>query len=174
MSSLTIFIIGIACFALGAIVGAALHKIFASDQNKTRNLEKLLHQKQDEVKNYQHEVQKHFTETSHLLKQLAESYRDVHNHLATGAQKLCDDDSSMPIMQQLPELETITNVQIDESRNIVPPLDYAPKSTPYDRGTLNEDYDLEKIKLEEKPINDTAKAGDKVTRKMADRNSTPA
>lgn len=173
MSSLTIFIIGIACFALGAIVGAALHKIFASDQNKTRNLEKLLHQKQDEAKNYEHEVKKHFTETSHLLKQLAESYRDMHNHLATGAQKLCDDDSSMPIMQQLPELET-ADIQTNERRNIAPPLDYAPKSTPYDRGTLNEDYDLEKVKLEEKPINDTAKSGDQVTNKMADRNSTPA
>ncbi len=158
VGSLTVFIIGFVCFAIGAITGATLFKIFSQEQNKTRDLEKHLHEKQDEIKNYQHEVTQHFTETSHLLKQLAESYRDVHNHLAAGAQDLCEESATAPIMQQLPELETITGSHIDDSNSIAPPLDYAPKSTPYDRGTLNEEYGLEKVELDEKPINDIAEA----------------
>lgn len=157
MGSLTIYIVGIVCFAIGAIAGAILFKVLSTEQNKTRDLEKHLHEKQDEIKNYQHEVTQHFTETSHLLKQLAESYRDVHNHLATGAQDLCDDSAATPIMQRLPDLETVAGSQI-EGDNIAPPLDYAPKSTPYDKGTLNEDYGLEKVELAEKPIEDIAEA----------------
>ena len=155
MDSLSIFIIGGMCFGLGVAVGALLFKAYSPEQSKARDLEKHLHEKQDELKNYQLEVTEHFTETSQLLKDLTENYRDVHNHLAKGAQTLCEGTNTPPIMYKLPEAEAGNE---DDEGSIAAPLDYAPRSTPYDKGTLHEDYGLEKVELDEKPIEDIAEA----------------
>ena len=144
------------CFAIGVAVGGILFKLYSPEQSKARDLEKHLHDKQDELKNYQHEVTEHFTETSKLLKDLTENYRDVHNHLAKGAQVLCESSNTPPIMYKLPEVDMTGDD--DEKDSIAAPLDYAPRSTPYDKGTLHEDYGLEKIELDEKPIEDIAEA----------------
>lgn len=149
--ALTTLIFGIVCFFVGAGIGALLFVRLSPELRKNRDLQNHLYDKQDELKNYQLEVTQHFAETAKLLKQMAESYRDVHNHLAEGADKLAKDGHSRPIMQKLPEIDELT--QTDSApEDIAPPLDYAPKSTPYDRSTLTEDYGLEKVDLEEKPI----------------------
>ena len=73
----------------------------------------------------------------------ANGYRDVHNHLATGAQELCKDSfDGRPILASLPGADDAQNN--GQQLPTHPPLDYAPKSTPYERGTLNEEYGLEK------------------------------
>lgn len=56
------------------------------------------------------------------------------------------------MMQKLPEIDTIKGDN-EEPTNVRPPLDYAPKHSPYDRGTLSGDYHLEKVELNEKPVN---------------------
>lgn len=146
------FILVIACFAIGAAVGALLTSRLSSQSHKTQELEKHLHKAQDDLKNYQQEVTQHFAETAGLLKKMAESYRDVHNHLALGANQLAAGSSTLPIMKKLPEIDTITNDMGESPVSIQPPLDYAPKTTPYDRGTLDETYQLDKVELEEKPV----------------------
>ncbi len=140
-----IIIAAVLGFAFGAVFGGLAFNRFATDQKKTRDLEKHLHEKQDEIKNYQMEVRQHFTETAGLLRGLAENYRNVHNHLAEGAEKLCADEHSSPLIKQLPEVETIEVNDVPEG--LKAPLDYAPKSTPFDKSVLNEDYDLEKVQL---------------------------
>ena len=101
---------------------------FSADQQKTRTLEKHLHEKQDEFKNYQSEVTGHFAESAKMLKQLAESYRDIHNHLAQGANNLTPgSNTSGPIIEKLPEQdekEAVVDEQLAQA-----PLDYAPRST---------------------------------------------
>lgn len=129
---------------VGVLVGTVLTLWLAPSNQKNRGLKKHLADKQDELKEYQLEVTAHFTRTSELLSELAQSYKDVHNHLAEGAQNLCKPGfDGKPI---LPKLTGLAEEQIDalphEAR---PPLDYAPRSTPYDRGTLNEEYGLEKF-----------------------------
>ncbi len=157
-SALTVTFASLLCFAIGTLVGALLTLRFSTDRNKASELEKHLHEKQDEIKQYQQEVTEHFTETADLLKQMAESYRDVHNHLAQGAQELCPDEHTTPILQTLPEMAGSENRTGEKKSPSSAPLDYAPRSTPYDRGTLNEDYGLEKVELAEKPIEDYAEA----------------
>lgn len=142
---------GLICFIAGITASLLWNLRFSTKQQRARDLEKHLHDKQDEIKSYQREVTEHFTETSTLLKQLAESYKDIHNHLATGAEKLSNSGhaGAAPIIEKLinteaPKTEELTDVQA--------PLDYAPKSTPYDRSTLNEEFGLEKVELTEKPV----------------------
>lgn len=142
-----IIIASILGFVFGAVFGGLMATRFTSDQRKTRELEKHLHEKQDEIKTYQQEVREHFTETAGLLRGLAENYRNVHNHLAQGADKLCAEEPSGPLIKKLPEVETIEVNEVPES--VSAPLDYVPKATPFDKGILNEDYDLEKVKLSE-------------------------
>lgn len=146
------FVLVIACFAIGAAVGALFFSRFSPQTQKNQELEKHLHQAQDELKGYQLEVTQHFAETAQLLKKMAESYRDVHNHLANGANTLSKDGNGLPMMKKLPEIDTITGISSDDTPRVAPPLDYAPKTTPYDRGTLDEDYQLEKVALQEAPV----------------------
>lgn len=153
MESIAIYLVGVLCFAFGMVIGGVVFMRMAPEQSKNRELEKHLHETQDEFKNYQSEVTQHFTETAGLLRQLAESYRDVHNHLAQGAQELTQ-SSNKTIINKLPEIDTIKDD--DGEASVTAPLDYAPKATPFDRGTLDEEYGLEKVELREKPIENLA------------------
>lgn len=148
---LELLAIATACLVVGTGIGALIASRFTSSAKKTQAVEQHLHKAQDELKSYQLEVTQHFAETAQLLKKMAESYRDVHNHLASGANNLSKDGSGLPLMQKLPEIDTITDAS-EAPLSVRPPLDYAPKHSPYDRGTLNGDYHLEKVELTEKPI----------------------
>jgi hypothetical protein len=134
-------------FALGAVFGTFVLARFTQNSHSNGELEKHLHDKQEEIKNYQQEVREHFTETAGLLRGLAENYRDVHNHLAQGAEELCPDPSADSIIKKLPEVGTIELNNMPDS--VSAPLDYAPKATPFDKSVLGEDYQLEKVSLNE-------------------------
>lgn len=151
MSTLTIAIFIIIAFAFGLLIGGLAFNQLGREPKKQRDLEKHLHQEQEDFKGYRQQVQQHFGETSHLLKQLAENYRNVHNHLAQGANDLCNENPYQPIIKKLPEMNAIE--VNEEPSNVQAPLDYAPKSTPYDKGSLSEEYGLEKVNVDE-PITD--------------------
>lgn len=135
---------------IGLGAGIVLSRAFFSG-SKDKSLQQHLHQAQDELKSYQLEVTQHFSETAQLLKKMAESYRDVHNHLASGANNLSKDGQDVPMINMLPEIEAITNRNV-EPLHVSPPLDYAPRQTPFDRGTLHSDHHLEKVQLAEQPV----------------------
>ena len=102
-STVSVIIIALVCAAIGAAVGFLTGSKLSATPQKTRELEKHLHEKQDEIKSYQREVTEHFTETSQRLQQLAESYKDIHNHLAQGADKLSGQGTgnAAPIIEKL-------------------------------------------------------------------------
>ena len=77
-----------AALLLGALIGILVSRQLSPDTKKTRELERNLDRLLQQQKDYQHEVAEHFTDTAKLLNNLAESYRDVHNHLAAGATAL--------------------------------------------------------------------------------------
>ncbi len=145
-STNVIWITGILATFAGMCLGIALTLWLAPSKQKSLDLEKHLNTKQDEIKNYQHEVMAHFTKTAELLGGLTRSYRDVHNHLAQGAQNLCGENmNTTPILSKL----SIAEDEGEKSAHSVsPPLDYAPRSSPYEQGTLNEEYGLEKVSLD--------------------------
>ncbi len=136
----------IMCVAVALLAGVAIGAIIAQRTAPTRkaqhDMEQHLSQMQREQQDYQQEVTEHFTETAELLDQLTESYRDVHNHLAQGAQRLCNDPSSTGIQGLKDDNTKQQGIASDSSEPITPPLDYAPKNT--GKGTLHEEFGLEK------------------------------
>lgn len=139
----TLLMVGLAALVVGGALGALLGRGISADTRKQRELERNLDKLLQQQKDYQHEVVEHFTDTSKLLNNLAESYRDVHNHLASGASKLCEDEAGS-ILQRLPDgsiAELAGEPQLDA---VEPPRDYAPKPSPFATGVLNEEFGLEK------------------------------
>ena len=145
MYSLEILILAVvASLAVGAILALLASRQLSPETRKQRELERSLERLSQQQKDYQHEVVEHFEDTAKLLNKLAESYRDVHNHLAAGASKLTDKQGDT-LLQPLPggSLEELTGTPAPT--DLQQPLDYAPKSSPYETGTLNEEFGLDKI-----------------------------
>ena len=140
----------IVALIVGLCMGMLLSRRLNPDNRKQRELERSLDRLLQQQKDYQHGVVEHFTDTSKLLGKLAESYRDVHNHLATGAGTLCDDDSGS-ILRRIADdsvAEPGTNPGLEA---VEPPRDYAPKLSPHATGVLNEEFGLDK-QPEEEPL----------------------
>lgn len=144
MYSLEILILAVvAAVLVGAVVGLATSKRLSPDTRKQRELERSLERLSQQQKDYQHGVVEHFADTAKLLNNLAESYRDVHNHLAAGADKLTDQRAA-DLLQPLPEGKLTEMSGEPDPAKQQQPLDYAPKTSPFETGTLNEEFGLDK------------------------------
>tara|TARA_R110000823_G_scaffold91174_3_gene201106 strand:- start:24092 stop:24577 length:486 start_codon:yes stop_codon:yes gene_type:complete len=136
----------IACAVLVLLAGLALGVLIgrrtSSSGQKYREVERKLDQVLQDKKRYEDDVVEHFTETAQLLNSLTDSYRQVHNHLAKGASTLCQGEGPVA-------LDHLTNNRDPEDIPadlvpIRPPLDYAPKSSPDEKGMLNEEFGIER------------------------------
>lgn len=137
-------IISLSLLFVGLIVGYLWAAKRAPSPQAQRKLEEHLQKLESQQEDYQHQVNEHFSETAALLNQLTDSYRDVHNHLAKGAQLLCG-DQAREHLQQL-GVNPSESLSADEPlpEDVTPPLDYAPKNDPHAKGVLNEEFGLEK------------------------------
>ena len=79
---------GAALFIFGLVLGALLGRRSAPAAQRQREAELKLDQVLQDKKAYEDEVVEHFSDTATLLNNLTESYRDVHNHLAKGAEPM--------------------------------------------------------------------------------------
>ncbi|MCR9105845.1 MAG: YhcB family protein [Gammaproteobacteria bacterium] len=130
----------LALLALG--IGIAIGRSTSASGQKYREVERKLDHVLQDKKRYEDEVVEHFEETAQLLNALTESYRDVHNHLAKGAAGLCLGQGPVSLEQLSNEGDS---AQIPSRLAPVhPPLDYAPKTSPDEKGMLNEEFGLER------------------------------
>jgi len=145
--SLTI-VIAVAAIVLivGLWLGLLLGRRNSTAGQKHREVEHKLDQVLQDKKAYEDEVVEHFTDTAHLLNTLTESYRDVHNHLATGAATLCQGRGPVALdrLENAPDSSEIPAPLADAR----PPLDYAPKTSPDEKGMLNEEFGLDRAAKE--------------------------
>ncbi|TXS94911.1 DUF1043 family protein [Parahaliea aestuarii] len=145
--SLTIVVASaVVSLLVGLGLGLLAGRRSSAEGKKSREVERKLDQVIQDKRAYEDEVVEHFSKTAKLLNNLTDSYRDVHNHLATGAATLCQGQG--PI-----SLERLQSAGDDAEipphlANIQPPLDYAPKSSPEEKGMLNEEFGLERVKRE--------------------------
>ncbi len=98
-------------FAIGGATG-----FFISRQIKdkrTLELEEKLTTARNELAGYRGDVNQHFLKTSLLLGKLTNNYREVYEHLATGAQKLCNENPNTPELD-LPDTKILTSMDIVE------------------------------------------------------------
>ncbi len=103
--SLMAWMSGVIVFAIGG--GAGFFIARQIKDKHTLGLEKQLETTQSQLSEYQGEVNRHFLKTSLLFNKLTDNYREVYEHLATGAQKLCN-DKPLPTALDLPETKILT------------------------------------------------------------------
>lgn len=141
----TLLLTALAALAVGLVVGYLLTRTLHPQEKQRKEMEDQLAKVQQAQKDYQHKVTEHFAETSTLVNALTESYRDLHEHLASSAMRL----TSPEISRQLIEAgygrigEKTGNAALAHTVSAdmpAPPKDYAPKVP---GGVLSEDYGLD-------------------------------
>jgi len=91
---------GVLGFLLGTTLGCIAAWLIFSRNNKTRQLEMELNELKENFTDYRDQVTRHFMQTSSLVQTMTESYRAVYEHLASGAEHLCEVDETASKLQQ--------------------------------------------------------------------------
>jgi uncharacterized membrane-anchored protein YhcB (DUF1043 family) len=149
----SIWIIGAVALAVGGLIGYLLGRS-GSDAGQRQTLNNQLDEAKAELATYKQDVTDHFEKTAALVNQLTNTYKDVHQHLASGAQTLCDDDAASLALNESMQakltaapdapIPVVTDVvpNVEAEKVPEPPRDYAAKSS-NEKGTLSEAYGLE-------------------------------
>ena len=152
-----LWFVGSLAFLAGLLFGVLLYHLFSGSKSRNGKLESQLQDLQDEFKEYQEQVGDHFSTTAHLINKLTDTYRDVHEHMANGADKLCEDDEvrnrlSDALLGSNALMAGKTNKRRNErTKPLEQPKDYAPKVTPDEKGALSEDFGVKPLVGPEKP-----------------------
>lgn len=153
MEQSSVWVIGIVALAIGAVIGYLMGRS-GGDTSQQEALTKQLDDAQKELDAYRDQVNSHFARTAELVNDMTESYKNVHQHLASSAQQLCKDGSAAQILeaslqpklaeQPAEEIPTVTEEAepVAKSDAVEPPRDYAPKKED-EEGTLSETYGLQ-------------------------------
>ncbi|WP_299591243.1 DUF1043 family protein [uncultured Microbulbifer sp.] len=137
-STSILILVGVIGLSLGALL-AFLATRSRQNIDRTQELELRLKEANTKLEDFQLQVNEHFDQTSQLVHNLTQSYRDVHEYLANSAMRL----SSQDIGRQMLEAGSGQLSDNDENLSVLPPRDWAPKE-PGSKGTLSEEFGLEK------------------------------
>jgi uncharacterized membrane-anchored protein YhcB (DUF1043 family) len=92
----SLWAVGILSFSLGTIFGCIGAYLILGRHNQTARLQEELREMRERFSDYRDQVSRHFMRTSELVQEMTQSYRAVYEHLATGAQELCEDEADTP------------------------------------------------------------------------------
>jgi uncharacterized membrane-anchored protein YhcB (DUF1043 family) len=92
----SIWATGILSFALGLVLGCIGTYLFLGRYSQTAHLREELSELRERFSDYRDQVTRHFMHTSELVQEMTRSYRAVYEHLATGAQELCEGEVETP------------------------------------------------------------------------------
>ncbi|MBU4626429.1 DUF1043 family protein [Pseudomonas sp. BF61] len=142
--SLLVWLLPTLALVAGVAIGFLVARLLpnAAPNRTQRQLDDI----QEHFDSYQNEVVTHFNSTATLVKKLTQSYQEVQDHLADGANRLALDDITR---QRLLAALHSDATQAPRERltppreNQEPPRDYAPKA-PNAPGMLDEHYGLKK------------------------------
>ncbi|MCB1672969.1 MAG: DUF1043 family protein [Gammaproteobacteria bacterium] len=139
-----VWLIAIGCLALGIIVGVLSANRLSGTPTRIKELEGQVKGLEERHDQYKDDVSEHFNVTADLVQQLTQSYRDVYQHLATGAQDLCTAEVANKLLPAGADAVFDTASQRDEALDFTPPKDYATKQSPDQKGALSEEFGIEK------------------------------
>ena len=132
-------LLALAVSAGGAMGYFISRKVTASNPERTQ---KRLNELQERFDSYQTNVISHFNTTASLVTKLTQSYQDVQQHLADGADQLALDELSRQRLLDSLRIDPALAVgreRLSLPKNSEPPKDYAPKGEGQP-GTLDETY----------------------------------
>tara|TARA_B100000945_G_scaffold187235_1_gene150228 strand:+ start:229 stop:684 length:456 start_codon:yes stop_codon:yes gene_type:complete len=139
---MSIWFIAIGCLALGIVVGIAFSRQLGANPTRIKELEEEIDNIMESHEEYRENVSEHFSVTSELINQMTGKYREVYEHLASGAQDLCSThvaEKLLPIQSDAVFEKEPLNT---ESALVDAPKDYATKSDPNQVGALSESFGL--------------------------------
>ncbi|WP_303290657.1 YhcB family protein [Marinobacter sp. SS5-14b] len=128
----------VAALVVGVIIGVLVGRSGQGASLRQRRAEQQVDELRGEFTRYQAQVNEHFMESAHLLRRFNDAYRDVNQHMARGANRLCNDEEWPDELGQ----DASGRLGHSEAEPSEPPRDYAPKADPEAKGTLAEDYGL--------------------------------
>lgn len=138
-----LWLIGIGSLAIGVCVGViAASRLKNTNPARITALEENLLELKTQHQKYRENVGEHFSMTAELVQHMTESYRDVYQHLASGAQDLCSGDIANKLLPAS-EDKVFGSASGDHA---LQPRDYAPKQNPTQTGALSEEFGIEKTK----------------------------
>ena len=141
--SLLVWLLPTLALVVGVAIGFLIARVApnAAPSRTQRQLDDI----QERFDSYQNEVVTHFNSTAMLVKKLTQSYQEVQDHLAEGANRLALDVlTRQRLLTALhPEANQAPRDRLTPPRDTETPKDYAPKS-PNTPGMLDEHYGLKK------------------------------
>ena len=84
-----IYLAAITCLAVGVVVGVLFASKLNIGSSRVQELESQVRTLKENHNEYQDSVSDHFSMTAELVQHMTESYKEVYQHLASGAQDLC-------------------------------------------------------------------------------------
>lgn len=139
-----IWLIAIGCLALGIIIGALASAYLGGTPARIKELESQVKSLEERHDQYKDDVSDHFNVTADLIQQMTQSYKDVYQHLATGAQDLCSAEVANKLLPVGSDAVFETAGSRETALGFTPPKDYAAKESPDQKGALAEDFGIEK------------------------------
>jgi uncharacterized membrane-anchored protein YhcB (DUF1043 family) len=143
-----LWLTGIGFLAVGIAIGYFVAGRVNNNPTKIGELEQQLQDLQRSQSRYRDEVSEHFSTTAELVQQMTDSYRDVYQHLANGAQDLCSGEVASKLLPASSEV-VFGPPQPEADSELQAPKDYAPRQNATQSGALAEDFGLEKVKEKE-------------------------
>ncbi|WP_239923555.1 YhcB family protein [Agaribacterium haliotis] len=128
-------------FCIGGLLGAFISRsMFPPEQQKA--LEESLSNSRKELDQYQKDVAQHFAETAQLVNNLTQSYKNVHDHLASGALQLTNAEITQSMIAAGDQKLGLEAQESLDEQQVQAPRDWAPKA-PGQTGTLSEEFGLD-------------------------------
>jgi len=112
---MTAALVAIFCLILGVVCGLLFGRATNGPLQEAQELKDSLNQVQSEFDTYKAEVTQHFTKTAELVNSMTDNYRNVHTHLAGGAQTLCNGALQLESMNQKDALESQAEAVVEET-----------------------------------------------------------
>ena len=150
-----IYLAAITCLAVGVVVGVLFASKLNIGSSRVQELESQVRTLKENHNEYRDSVSDHFSMTAELVQHMTESYKEVYQHLASGAQDLCSSEVAGKLLPAETYAVFETNDTPEEANSLIAPKDYATKQSPQQKGALSEEFGLEKttpITEEEIPI----------------------
>ncbi|NKB34153.1 MAG: DUF1043 family protein [Pseudomonadales bacterium] len=152
---MTIWFVAIGCLAIGVVAGVVFASRLNTSPSRVQELENQIRTLKESHDEYRDSVSDHFGMTAELVQHMTESYKEVYQHLASGAQDLCSTEVASKLLPTESDAVFEATSQEQETAGLIPPKDYAAKQSPDQKGALSEDFGIDKSKSmpdEEIPI----------------------
>ncbi len=142
----TVLIAG-ALFIIGVAIGGIAGRWRGQHDNKSKQLEEEVDQLRSDMNDYRQEVGEHFHKTGELFNTMTQNYREIYEHLATGAQQLSDDETSIFKLNDFSGAPKLS----DKSDNVPTEAELPEPPTPTDYATPKGEPSAEEVSELNKP-----------------------